>query len=986
MIGGIPIGFAQPLVLLGLLSLPVLWWLLRLIPPRPRRLAFPPARLLFDIVPKEETPARTPWWLTLLRLALTALVIIAAAGPRWNPSVATQGGNAPIALLVDDGWAAAATWDARIRTGEEVLARAESDNRGVAVIPMSEAHRGISLQNPSAARVQLRQLQPKPYTVERGDALPALGRFLAATPELDLIWLSDGVDAGRAGEFVAALSRLLNSRALTVVEGGVASAQALAAANNAAGALTVKVLRADAGGADQGVVRALDLKGLPLGEARYQYNSGEREADAEFNLPVEIRNDIARLEIVNERSAGAVQLLDNRWRRRTVGVITGATADTAQPLLASTYYLSRALGPFADVRMGERVSPSDAVVRFLDQNVPMLILADVGNVVGSARERLAKWIEEGGVLVRFAGPRLAASDDDLVPVRLRRGGRTLGGSLSWEKPQALAAFSRESPFSGMTVPGDVSVNRQVLAEPEAGLPERTWAALADGTPLVTGARRGKGMIVLFHVTADTRWSNLPLSGAFVDMLKRIVALSGTAVLAEQTANAGRARETLPASRVLDGFGAFTAATASVKPAPADFSARATADHPPGFYGPPEGLLAVNTLTPADRLQPMDYAGLNARREAYRLTEPLDLRGPILLAALGMLLIDALIVFWLSGGISRLLRRRRAMTASAIVVFALAVLAMDVSRAFAQDTSIQSGPRVQGIFSRGGQPTQTVPPTPSNPVQFAAAATAQQTSAQADEFAMKAALETKLAYVITGDAETDAVSKAGLSGLTLFMAQRTALEAGEPVGLDIARDELSFFPLIYWPIVPGAPKPTPAALARIDTYMKQGGTVLFDTRDAIMAPPGPGGETRSPGMAGLREIVGSLDIPELEPVSKDHVLTKTFFLLRDFPGRFSTGQLWVEALPATNELDEEAEGKRPARAGDGVSSIMITSNDLAGAWAMRPDGQAMLPMVASEPRQREMAFRAGVNIVMYTLTGNYKADQVHVPALLERLGQ
>jgi hypothetical protein len=116
-----------------------------------------------------------------------------------------------------------------------------------------------------------------------------------------------------------------------------------------------------------------------------------------------------------------------------------------------------------------------------------------------------------------------------------------------------------------------------------------------------------------------------------------------------------------------------------------------------------------------------------------------------------------------------------------------------------------------------------------------------------------------------------------------------------------------------------------------------------------------------------------------------VLTKTFFLLRDFPGRFTTGQLWVEALPSEEEEEEQRE-KRPARAGDGISSIIITSNDLAGAWAMRPDGQAVLPLQPGEPRQREFAFRAGVNIVMYTLTGNYKADQVHVPALLERLGQ
>ncbi len=166
-------------------------------------------------------------------------------------------------------------------------------------------------------------------------------------------------------------------------------------------------------------------------------------------------------------------------------------------------------------------------------------------------------------------------------------------------------------------------------------------------------------------------------------------------------------------------------------------------------------------------------------------------------------------------------------------------------------------------------------------------------------------------------------------------------------------------------------------------MKQGGTVLFDTRDAIEAPAGPGGANRGPGMQALRAILSALDIPELEPVPRDHVLTKTFYLLKEFPGRFSTGQLWVEALPSTTD-DEPA--SRPARAGDGVSSIIITSNDFAGAWAMRQDGQAMLPLVTSEPRQREFAFRAGVNIVMYTLTGNYKADQVHVPALLERLGQ
>src|SRR3954470_19128619 len=775
MIAGLPLSFAEPMLLLGLLSLPVLWWVLRVMPPRPRRLEFPPTRLLFDIAPREETPARTPWWLTALRLMAAALVILAAAGPVWNPQTGLAAATrAPLVILLDDGWSAASSWDIRIRAADELVAKADNDRRGVALIPLSEPARDITMMTGGTARVTLRQFVPKPYSIERVETLPSIERFLKATGNCEIAWLSDGVDTGRGGEFLAALGKTVGDRALTIFEGGTPPPLALAAAENAAARMTVKVLRAN-GGIGAGVVRAIDQKGSPIGEARYTFSPQDRETEAAFDLPVELRNDIARLEIAGERSAGAVQLLDKRWRRRAIGIVSGSTSDTAQPLLASTFYLTRALAPFADVRLGDRGAPQQGITQFLDQKLPMIILADVGTIAPEIRERLNAWIDQGGVLVRFAGPRLAQAEDDLVPVKLRKGGRTLGGSLTWEKPQHLASFAADGPFAGVVVPKDVPISRQVLAEPAAVLATKSWASLEDGTPLVTGEHRGKGVVSLFHVSADMRWSDLPMSGTFVEILRRVVDMSGytakpgAGVASEATA------ETVAPLHILDGFGAFGPPPAAAKPLPADYRDRATPDHPPGFYGPAEGPLAVNTLASADRIAALNTASLRARRATYTNAEPQDLRGWLLSAALALFLIDAIIVAVLGGGLAALLRRR---AAPAMIVFGL-VLA--------------------GLAS--------FVPTPSH------------ADRASDDVAMKAVSQTRLAYVVTGNADVDSIVRAGLSGLTLFLAQRTALEAGDPVGIDPARDELAFFPLIYWPIVPGAPKPSRDAINKIDAYMK-----------------------------------------------------------------------------------------------------------------------------------------------------------------------
>ncbi|PXW65963.1 DUF4159 domain-containing protein [Methylobacterium sp. B4] len=943
---GVPLTFAAPLALAALAALPSLWILLRVTPPRPRRIHFPPLALVADLLPKRETPARTPPWLLILRILAAACLILAVAGPVWNPGgIGAAAGREPLLLILDNGFVAAHDWRDRLRAATDEIEAAARDGRPVALVASADAPAPFEAKAPATALERLRAIQPRPHLGDRGAHLASIGTFLERTSGASIVWISDGVRGAGEADFAKTLGELAgrNGTAVTVLKAERSPALALEGSPMQPGEkLSAQVLRAQGNGRDTGLVRALDQKGLPLAESRFTLEPEARETSVSFDLPVELRNAIARLEIEGERSAGAVVLMDERGKRRRVGLVFGGTLDQAQPLLAPTYYLAKALNPFADVhqpRGGQ--GTAESIGQMLDNQVSVLALADVGALDERTLARVQKFVDEGGLLLRFAGPRLAAGNDPLVPVRLRRGGRSLGGTLSWDRPKTLAAFAPESPFAGLNPPADIGVRRQILAEPDGDLPGKTWASLQDGTPIVTAEKRGQGLVVLFHVTADTTWSNLPLSGLFVDMLRRVVGLAGpSAKLGE--GDGRQAKAALLAPRLtLDGFGALGSPPASATAVPADFTDRAGPEHPPGFYGTAEGGIAVNALVPGDRLEALDLAALQgARMGSLAGAETLDLRALLFSLALALLALDTLAGLWLGGflrGSAKASRGRAAPAAlllPALLGFALLIAPI---------------------------PAQAQEPPANRPN------------------GIESALATRLAFVVTGDAAVDAASRAGLSGLSQMLAARTALEPGEPAGLNLEKDELAFYPLIYWPIVAGRPQPSEAAIRKIDAFMRNGGTVIFDTRDGQTARAGG---PPTPETAYLRKMLGTLEVPELEPVPQDHVLTKAFYLVDSFPGRYGTGQTWVETIPPAGEGGE----RRPARAGDGVTPIIITGNDLAAAWALGRNGEPLYPVSGGDQRQREMAFRGGINIVIYTLTGNYKADQVHVPALLERLGQ
>lgn len=927
-----PVGFTSPLLLLGLIALPILWLLLRAVPPAPIRRRFPGVALLLGLTDDEVEADKTPWWLLLLRMAAIAAAIIAFAGPVLNPQQRDQA-SGPLLILMDGSWADARDWPRRMDRAAALVEEAARDGRTVALARLTDPPTPLAFQAANAWAERLNGILPQPWA-------PDLTAWADGLPEGDFasFWLSDGVDHPGRADLLAALEA---KGSVTVFE-SPRPIVALRPARFEDGVVKITASRLPAGpeaGFDISA-RGLDPAGIERELARLPltFAADETEAEASLSLPPELRNRISRFELAGIRSAGAISLTDDSLKRRKVALISGQGGAEGLQLLSPTHYLRQALEPVAELIDG---SLSDVVLASPD----VIVLADVATLSPDEADAIWNWLDKGGLLLRFAGPRLAASDvsrsseDALMPVRLREGGRNVGGAMSWGEPKSLAAFTDASPFYGLEIPADVTVTAQVLAQPDPDLSARTIAALADGTPLVTRKAVGQGQVVLFHVTANAEWSSLPLSGLFVQMLERLAV--STRPAAPDAADLEG--QTWVPQVMLDGFGALGDAGDHPGVPGADL-ARAiggpgpSSAMPPGLYAGDDRRLALNVLGVETPLQAAFWPDRIAR-EGLEVETEQALKGQLLAAALALLLVDVLAALAVSGRLTGGLRNTAAL-------LGLLALLMPAPPANAQTAPVEA-----------------------------------QTNGLPDDLrAIEATNAVRLGHVVTGNAQIDRVSEAGLRGLGRRLFERTTIEPEDPIAVNIETDELAFFPFLYWPITTDQPAPSGATYAKLNRYLRTGGMILFDTRDGDIS-----GSTTTPEARRLQLLAAPLDIPPLEILPEDHVLTRTFYLLQDFPGRYASRALWVEASPPDAE---QAEGMPFRNLNDGVTPVVIGGNDWAAAWALDDRGAPMFPVgrgYAGE-RQREIATRFGINLIMHVLTGNYKSDQVHVPALLERLGQ
>ena len=923
-----PFLFGAPFALLGLIALPVIWYILRATPPAPKEASLPSLRLLDDLVPRDETPARTPWWILALRMIAAAAAIIGLSQPVYAPGASPDSETTgPVLVVVDNGWTSAARWSEMRSAAAGAL---DSEGRNTAGHLLLTAPR--SLNADPAERLsktelpqRINSLDPLAWGVDRQDALE---RLQASDMQPGRIyWVTDGLDPESAVPFARALA---NIAPLSVYAAPPRGPSAITGLSSDADGATLRLVRANSEEAGSVYVSALTNDGAALATAEADFEGGSTTSTASFDIPAAALARISRFTITGSEGAGTVWLWDSAARSRRVGLVSGDS--TAQPLLSDMHYVRKALEPFATISEGD-------LPDLIAANPDAIIMTDIGQLSPDLEADVAEWVEEGGALIRFAGPRMAAQTDSLLPTPLRRASRAIGGALTWEEPQSIGSFPETSPFTGLTAPEDVKIRQQVLARPDPALAGRTWARLSDGSPLVTAAGRGQGMLVLFHVTAGPDWSDLPYSGAFVEMLRRAIAAGrGEAV------NDGDG--TFSPDIVLNGYGRLVTPDSNATPVSASEFATITPSetNPPGLYRGPSGTRAINAAKDyAPELMTEWPSGVRLLGDAE--ARSMRIAGPLLALAGLLLAIDLIVALAIAG---RLPLPGRAAAAVAVGALSLAGLGAFQPTAEAQQFNLDPSP-----YSYRTSPGYGVDVNVSGEI----------------DKATEAALEMRLAYIEMGDSAVDEATRNGLRGLSLILFRRTSVEPAEPHAVDPVTDALDVYPVIFIGLPDNAAPLSSEAVSQLNAYLRNGGALVIDTRNG-------GDVANSDSFSDLDRVLPGLDTPPLAPVPQDHVLTRSFYLLDTFPGRYQNRRLWIESSGA---------GDQSERRGDGVSRLIIGDADYLAAWAVDERGRPVYSVDGGD-QQREMARRFGVNLIMYVLTGNYKEDQVHIPALLERLGQ
>ncbi len=883
--------FANPWLLSLILSLPLLWWILKILPPKPKELDFGGCYFLNDLKTTEKAAQKTPWWVLLIRICIIAFIITAFSAPHEKITHYQPNDNTTI-IIIDNDWASAQNWEDLKNQAKLILEENLNYKKEVKIIATTAPSDSFHFTKRAEAIDVINTLKPHPLEADYS-RLSKYIETLKTDNGLDIFYLNNAITTQKEYNL---LSHLNTVSSLTIF----GSKQPIFWFKQHDDRLMVKRSSTNL---DTVNIQIKDTHKNLITTVNKTFKSNSYSLELSLKeIPREALLEMEHLTIQDQKHAGAHYWKKTNLKTKNIGVILNTLENThlTENYLSPYFYLNKALSPYHTLTF----SP---LSKDLIKESHVLILADSSQLPKEDTRKITSFIENGGIFIRFADSYLAKGDlSEITPVPLRKSDRNLNTALSWQTPQKLANFPLNSPFSHLNIPDEIEVNKQIVAEPSLDLLEHAIAILNDGTPLITARKQKAGWNILFHISATPEWSNLPLSGLFLEQLNILTNMSSS----NNSSTAKKETDSLFfLTEKIDPYGALTAATRQEKPlkTPLNHNFILSKDTPAGIYKNDQTILNINVgdFIKLHTSQIIDSIGSDFSIIEYQKKSNIHYKPLLLMIACALFIIDLIYISAVNKGF-----------------LILAFIIMTTAPAHAQ----------QNISKETSQ--------------------------------------TYLAYIKTGDPHLDKISQYGLTTLAQEATRRTSADLGGITGLNLLTDSLQPYPLIYWPISSQAsaypPQLSTETILKIQNYFNSGGIILIDTKDQyntnntnVMTY---GSKTRV-----LQNLFYHMQTPPMLKLPDDHVLTRSFYLLKSAPGLYQNNGLWI----ATTDNSKN----------DGVTPLIIGGNDWATAWAKNEHG---VPLTTLPQEQREHSYRFGINLILYALTGNYKDDQMHIPLILERL--
>lgn len=904
-----------PLLALGLI--PLIWWVSRIIPPKPKTIIFPAKRFLSGLKSEKQEAKKAPVWLKIVRAIGLSALILAIANPILSFEKSSQEVLPKnIILVIEDSYSSAPDYENRqteLKTLMHNLRAKTAPDTQYFLIKTSEQFNGAlgSLIEPmdlSSIEMRAAGIKPSPLFFDHWD----VAKILEKIPnKAKIYYFSDGLEHMGSQN----LRRIMENKAVGKIE--IYSPKS----NKNAG--LIEVTRTNTGFEYQynsvDNTRAVRVDFYSANHVKIASGSGVRGRGS-----LQIDNSTARkaayAKISDVNSAAAVLLFDSFDKRQIIGLEKSAEAD--QPILSDNHYIKAAGKQFADLYL-------DDIENLVKAQVNAIVLGDRAGFSTKEAQELEKYVKQGGMLVRYIGPQAISAKDDLLPAKFKSEARNIKDALG-VKPLTIAQFARESPFYGLELPSGANPSIISTFDDTEQTP-LIWARLTDGTPFISATKLGEGEIVAIHTSAAPYWSDIAFSGLQVGLLKRIISRSQSPILPQSI------RPTdlpLNPNMLIDGFGNIVEAPNNANPIQIETQKqiRPNANQLPGIYENFETRLIIQAYNGETSFEPVKTLSPNFTSLSDQANNNFRLQPLFLLLALGVFLFDGLFsigtIKSIRGLFSSLFSKFKKPVLKVFACLLIGGLLNFQTTNFASAQTINAG---QGI----GKSSE-----------------------------IKHGIQ--LAFISANNTASDEIVFNGLNELKAALNNRTSVRASKivkinPLEIDPFANELALYPIIYWRL---ADNPTPLGInsqRALNQYMRNGGLLFVDTRGAGLSPAAARANTQ----IALRGLI----VPPLEQVGQSHVLAKSFYLLAGFPGRYGGARLWAQSMASLN-----------VSANDGVSPIIIGDGDYAYAWANKPANT----VISNEAIARNAAINTGINIYFYALTGQYKADQVHVPAILERL--